>query len=62
MQYNSCRFENSCAYFHPEKSDLIDKEHITEIRAKVQNIESIMNKEVAQLKATNKLLTEKVNT
>ena len=58
----SCRFKDSCAYFHPEQSESDKNKNnmITDMQVKIESLERNMKEKVDLLEITTKVLSEKV--
>ena len=57
---NFCQFGITCAYFHSELSSQVNDIGTNELKRKLTNLENFKSGEVAQLKVTVKLLSNKV--
>ena len=55
-----CPFGSTCAYFHSELSEEVNDKSTNEVKRKLTNLENIMSSELAQLKVTVKLLSNKI--
>lgn len=55
-----CQFRSTCAYFHSELTNQVNDMSTNELKRKLTNLENIMSGEVAQLKVTVKLLSNKI--
>ena len=54
------QFGIKCAYFHSQLSSQVNEIGTNELKRKLTNLENFMSGEVAQLKATVKLLSNKL--